>query len=115
MLIYDLYLLYVLCKNYDEYKKNFKQLKDDGLKLLFFINREYKKHLDSNKIKPVEYETVKLQCVNDKIEIIEEAENIEIIEGYTDRIDIRDNFDGWLDNYSDNRMNSFDTLNMYCD
>jgi len=134
-LIYELYMLYTLCKNYNEYKKHLKELKDDGsrtlfatlppcglgLKLLFFINKLYREHLLLNKQnKPiVEYTNVRMKAINDKVEIIEHDDTIEIIKGYTDNIN-NDEDDEWnkfkaFNDSKDDSVNSFDSLHMYID
>jgi len=143
-LIYELYMLYTLCKNYNEYKKHLKELKDDGsrtlfatlppcglgLKLLFFINKLYREHLLLNKQnKPiVEYNNVRMKAINDKVEIIEHDDKVEIIEhddtieiikGYTDNIN-NDEDDEWnkFKAFNDSKydsVNSFDSLHMYID
>jgi len=129
-LLYDLYLVYTIAKNYSEYKQYLKEMKDDGLKLLFFINREYKKHLDSRKDKVVEYDNVKVHMLKGNVEYADSLtksailrnsslEDVEIIHGYTDELNNDqhdDTFDDWTMKYNNNdMMNSFDSLHMYCD
>jgi len=116
-LIYELYMLYTLCKNYNEYKKHLKELKDDGLKLLFFINKLYREHLDKQNKPIVEYTNVRMKAINDKVEIIEHDDTIEIIKGYTFNNNEDEDVDDWnkFKAFNDSKDDSVNSFDMYID